>query len=256
MSNCYYYKIIKNNKYLLKNIKRTYILIMENSNNYHKILEQLKSIPLTKEIYFQFNKGFKKCSKNLKQQKTNYDIIDALKNVFLHYNQTVLILEEDAIFNYINLIQSVKEIDNFIINNDFDIINLGSLLYLGYPYKNNMYRTFFNPTAHGVIYNKDYQKIYIDEIDKIDYNDLWWHQIRFKNYCYDKTLFYQLFKESENSKNWHSLFGIDNMERKLIQWIGLDKEYQMNFFKINTFGKMLFYIIIYIFIYIYIHLHL
>ena len=249
--NCYYYKKIINKKFLLKEIKRTYILIMENSKNYQIILNQLQNLPLTKEIYFQFNKGFKKCHKNLKQQKTNFDIIDALKTVFIHNNKTpVLILEEDAIFDYINIIQSINEIDNFIKNNEYEIINLGSILYLGYPYKNNMYRTFFNPAAQGVIYNTSYQKTFLKEIEEIEYNDLWWHQIRFKNYCYDKTLFYQLFKESDNSKNWDNLFGIKNLERKLINWIGLDKEYKINFFRINTFGKMLFYILIYILIHI------
>ena len=84
-------------------IECTYVLLMENSKREEQILRQIEDAKVTSKVVIQYNKGYKKCEKNLKVNRPNYDLVHALKNVFKHaldrgYSR-IIVLEDDCQFD-------------------------------------------------------------------------------------------------------------------------------------------------------------
>ena len=84
---CYRHeKISTHNKYdsqiLFPNVDMTYVLIMIGSKHEERVRKQLDDYPFTRNIYLQWNYGFKNCSKHLTKQKTDSDLSDAYMIAF------------------------------------------------------------------------------------------------------------------------------------------------------------------------------
>jgi hypothetical protein len=81
----------------------TYVLIMEGSPREKHIREEVAKAGITSRVIYQYNKGYKKCRKNLRVQKTNYDLEHALKNAFRDALDRgyvrILVLEDDCEFD-------------------------------------------------------------------------------------------------------------------------------------------------------------
>ena len=79
-----------------------YVLTMENSKRKKKYMRQLKIFHPHSLVKIQTNKGFKKCKKTLREQKTPFDILDAYYNVFLDAKKNnydhILVFEDDFFF--------------------------------------------------------------------------------------------------------------------------------------------------------------
>jgi hypothetical protein len=211
-SNCYIFeKRQYNNGFLDSFVDATYILTMEDSNRKDNYEIQLKEFIPTKIVYIVYNKGYKKCNKELFKQTSNYDIIDANLNIMNHslknnYNN-ILILEDDFIFN-----KDIK--DNKIINeikylfynniNDTFYFNLGPFPILFYPSLNtNIYRGIHNPASQSIIYNKNIIfKITNDKNINNYYHIDQYLTKNYKNYFYKIPLSYQTIPETENKKYW------------------------------------------------------
>ena len=80
--NCYHFKTIKNKNGLYDSfVDMTYVLIMENSEREKHVYDQLEKFQPTKTVKVQYNKGYKKCKKQLCDNKANWDLFDAHYNV-------------------------------------------------------------------------------------------------------------------------------------------------------------------------------
>ena len=63
-NNCYRFERISQDKNLF-NVDATYILTMENSNRKKQFMEQINKFSIGKNIFIQYNKGYKKCKKKM-----------------------------------------------------------------------------------------------------------------------------------------------------------------------------------------------
>ena len=87
---CYRHeRISTHNKYdsqiIFPNVDMTYVLIMVGSKHEERVRKQLEDYPFTRNLYLQWNYGFRNCSKHLViNNNTKYDLSDAYMIAFSH----------------------------------------------------------------------------------------------------------------------------------------------------------------------------
>lgn len=232
---CYRYEIIStHNKYdnqiIFPNVDMTYVLIMFGSKHEKRVRKQLDNYPFTRNIYLQWNYGFKNCNKHLPKKDTVMDLSDAYKIAFSHAIQhnydRILILEDDFVVNGISNIDK-KNIYDFLEIYNPDVLTIGTVIlksYDKYYLNNNFLQIKDKMGTHAIIYNKNvfykiYLELYNERID-IDYitNKL------FKIYSYKLPLIIQSFPKTENRLNWY-FTPFQRLINDIFIWIlGLDNE--------------------------------
>lgn len=225
-SRCYRMDNITYNTGLLDNIiDAVYVLLMENSDRTENVYNQLNDYKLSKNTYIQINKGYKKCDKKLMKNQSNYDLVDSNYNIWLHANENnynnILILEDDFIFdNRIEDANVLKDLDDFINNNDFDIYSIGSHPFLFYPSLFTKHpRIIRSGCAHSIILTKNIRSILIDRYNNDNtfleksngHMDSIYHHGNYKYHIYYKPLCYQIFPETDNQNTWDE--GLDIFSR-------------------------------------------
>ena len=251
---CYNFKNLSFNSGLFDSfIDITYILIMENSKREKNMYKELNLFKPTSKVKIQYNKGFKKCKKNLYKQQTNWDLMDATYNVMLDAKnndyKNILILEEDFIVNNkeINKLKNITNIQNFIKNNKkVDIYLLGNFI----PSINITLNTHLKCShckipcggTQGYIATNIGIKKFINLYDSENYKllknmsnngDIDWmfNDNYFKTYYYNKPLIIQPLEETENlSTNNSNYKFINNLIYKL-------KLIYINLFGLNSKNK-------------------
>lgn len=232
---CYRHEIIStHNKYdsqiIFPNVDMTYVLIMVGSKYEERVRAQLNRYPFTRNIYLQWNYGFRHCRKHLAKQKTDSDLSDAYIIAFSHAIQhnyeRILILEDDFVVNGITDIDR-KNIYNFLDIYNPEILTLGSVILKSsdkYFLNNNFLQIYQKNGTHAMIYNKDtinklYIKLYNEKIDI----DIFTNKIC-KIYSYKLPLIVQVFPKTENRSNWN-LNKFQRLLSNFLLWIlGLDNE--------------------------------
>ena len=209
MSDCYYtksYTIDKGNYDGV--IECTYVLLMENSKREEQILRQIEDAKITSKVVIQYNRGYKKCEKNLRVNKPNYDLEDALKNVFKHaLNQgysRIIVLEDDCQFDErIRDPIVVNDLRTFLDRRDPQIYNLGTPISIPSPFDilfhERNQRLLYTTCTHAVIYNKKYMDNAIHRKFMLGHTDFEHNRI-WSKYTYTYPLAYQLFEDTENKK--------------------------------------------------------
>jgi hypothetical protein len=257
---CYRHeRISTHNKYdsqiIFPNVDMTYVLIMVGSKHEERVRAQLNKYPFTRNIYLQWNYGFKKCNKHLTKQKTDSDLSDAymiaFSDAFQHNYNRILILEDDFVVNVITNVDK-KNVYDFLEIYNPQILTLGSVITKSsdkYYLNNNFLQIYHKNGTHAMIYNKYiinklYKQLYnnILDIDKLTCNIT---NNTLKIYSYKLPLIIQLFPKTENRSNWHSnkfkqffsnfliwILGLDNEKRykktyKLIHDIHFEKNYKI-----------------------------
>ncbi len=209
-SKCYYYKYLKSEKGLLDNIvDAVFILLMENSPREKNVLAQLQKYKLHSNVIIQYNLGFKNCSKILKKQQSNFDLLDANFEVFeksqeLKYNN-ILVLEDDFIVTsnifktkYLN---SLKK----IVNKDyFNLISLGSIYLISTKYDKHIDNPLLLTGSHAIIYNQKYFNNFINKYYYYFTQADEFLQIKDK-YVTNIPLIVQPYPETENKSNWPTI---------------------------------------------------
>jgi hypothetical protein len=212
---CYNFKKLEYKKATFADsVDATYILHLEGNGRLPDILDQLNKYQPTKIVYIVFNKGYKKCKKNLLVQSTTYDLVDAFLQIFKDatnkkYNN-ILILEDDFMFDKkIKNKEVINDINNFIklkVNEEF-IYLLGTLPFLQIPYSTNHFKLLASLGTHACIYSKKAIDTILKKSDEKIYDWDAFTNSNFTRYLYKEPLCYQLFPETDNFKNWHDIFG-------------------------------------------------
>ena len=208
-SKCYRHKTLEFDSGLFDScIDMTYVLTMENSDRIQHFTKQLELHKPSSKVIVQYNSGFRNCSKTLKEQTAPYDITDSLRNIFVNALENgyerVLVFEDDFFMDKDKYTQ--KDIDSickYVTKHNPDVYTLGTLIHVSLPISKHP-RILFTGHAHAVIYNRKYMKSFITNAArfKIEHCDQFWHKITFKKAGYHKPICYQLFPDTENSKQW------------------------------------------------------
>lgn len=216
---------LKNGKNPIFNfVDDLYVLILENSPNEKIVREQLSKYNLCKNMYLQWNKGYK---------YNNYpDTTTDLKNAFLNIlkinknKKNVMILEEDFIIkSYIT--KYVNEIEDFIIENNPEMFLFGSILWETDKPDGNFVKVYKKLGVHSSLINN----IGINKIlnnDCYDIDTLTNKYIRKYSFC--KPLIIQVYNNTDNQNNWCKSIKIYGREKiatiyiKILQMIGLSNK--------------------------------
>jgi len=206
---CYNYEMIKNKETYFPIIDCCYVIIMENSKYEEQVKNQLKRYPLSKNIYLQWNRGFKKCEKVLPEQISTADLTDSyktvLRNAIRNDYKFIMILEEDFLVNKRVDDKGVRgDIEDFMKKRDPNILLLGSILWSTGDVDGNFVEVNLKSGTHAMIINKrTINNLFFkleNSKDIIDM-DLLTNKTREK-YAYRIPLIVQVFEYSENQKNW------------------------------------------------------
>lgn len=254
-------KIFKNTMFQ-PSVDATYIIHLEGNGRLPSIEKQLEQYQTTNLVYIVFNKGYKNCSKKLPFQLPAFDLVDTFLFIFQHANEqgfkNILILEDDFIFNKeIYHDNHLNNINNFLIKkqNENMMYYLGCLLWIQLPYNQHTCINLLSSGTHAVIYSfksREYmlKKKIIPIFDWDIYNNC---LTGIRRYVYNKPLCYQLFPETENSKNWPSLFGFDPV-KLYIKINNLHIQLENGYSNSYKYSKIVGYIILLIVIILFIHI--
>ena len=144
-----------------------YVLLMEGSDREAQVREHVAQAGITSKVIYQYNKGYKKCRKNLRKQSTNYDLEHALKNVFRDAlakgYKRIIVLEDDCEFDErIKNPEIINDVCSFLIHQNPKIYTLGSTIPVVNPLDvlthSRHHRLLLNFGSHCIIYNAEYMK--------------------------------------------------------------------------------------------------
>lgn len=211
----------------------TYVLLMENSPREKSILKTIQDAQLTQRVRIQYNKGFRKCTKELPEQKPNFDLCHALQNVFkdalANEYERIVVLEDDCLFDErIRDPEVVGDLTTFLRDRDPEVYNLGTMIFLTFPWAplfQKHHRLLFGSLTHAMIYNKKYMETVAQSIHmSTDFEPIF----HFSAFTYHKPLAYQLFTPTENSQEgWYGLWPI--MNYLIFERFHMDTCYQPGF---------------------------
>ncbi len=202
-------------------IDACYIIHLTGSNRLNNVLKQTYELPLCKNTMICHNRGYKKCKKTLKRNKSNIDLVDCnmyiFKDALRNGYQQICILEddfiyEDSLFNPHHQKQIVSYLNKEKCKNSDYIYSLGSLPYLQFFSYNSLYHTniFISTGTHATIYSKSAMNHLYKNRKNMDDIDAYLNMYYFyKRYGYSVPLITQTFPETENSKNWGEFMNLN-----------------------------------------------
>ena len=255
---CYSFKKIKYNTGLLDDaVDATYIIHLEGNGRYDRVMKQLESYHPTKEVYIVFNKGYKKCKKDHHIKLPAHDLVDAFLQVFKHAkNQNydnILILEDDFVFTEkIKKTSTQQDICTFLNNNkdkDYQYF-LGCLPLLQLPctLDSKHYINIGSLGTHAVIYTKKNREILLNVNQKVITDWDYYSFTHSRRYMYYEPVCYQLFPDTDNSKNWHKdnyiLHILAVLTKKGFNFIKLDTQIEPGYTIFYIFSKVFAFIIL------------
>lgn len=232
MVDCYTFKeqVLKSPGNFDSSIDCTYVLIMEGSPRETQIREQVTVAGITSRVVYQYNKGYKKCHKNLRVQKTNYDLEHALKNAFRDAldkgYERILVLEDDCEFDdRIKNPVIIKDVCGFLASKNPDVYTLGAVIPVVNPLTfSNHQRLLYNGGSHAIIYNNTYMEWLIDNDCMLGHVDLETNR-HWSKFTYKLPLAYQKVVPTENTKEgWRGSYHVLNT--LVYNPAGIDKNVQ------------------------------
>lgn len=236
-SKCYYFNTQKYNTGLFDScIDMAYVLTMVNSLRLPKLNKELSEHKPSTTIVFQYNQGFRKCKKKLKHHKSNYDLTDAYRNVFLNalvrgYSR-ILVMEDDFFMRDYK-IDDIERICEFIKKNNPHAYNLGASMCQSniFDTLNDQiyhYKCDFSTATHAVIYNESFMKDFVIAASKgqIKQCDRLWNDKKYNTYTYYKPIAFQLIPETENMETWYNNKFNATVDKSLIKMLKLDTNHE------------------------------
>ena len=183
----------------------TYILVMEDSDREKHIRKEVANSGITSRVVYQYNKGYKKCAKNLRVHKPNYDLEHALKNAFRDAldkgYERILVLEDDCEFD--ERIKNPLIIDDlcvFLKNRNPDVYTLGSFMPIINPLSfSNHQRLLLHFGSHAIVYNRKYMEWLVMNDCMLGHVDFETNR-HWSKFTYKLPLAYQKVVPTENTR--------------------------------------------------------
>lgn len=258
---CYRYQQINYKEGLLDNIiDATYVIHLKGNGRYEALMNGLNNYYPSSKVYVLFNKGFKKCKKDLPVQNSAYDLVHANLEIFKHANsmgyQNILILEDDFIFSdLIKKRKTIKNLERFfsLHSGESFVYYLGTAPLILIPYDENNYYAYLTTGNHACIYTPKVRKDILD--DKKNIGD-WEVYIKLNNnkYTYFTPLCFQTFPLTENQTNWPSFCGLTYIYIKILKAFGMDKYVEPGHSIFNCVAKSWVYSLIFIIVVLVVYL--
>lgn len=195
-------------------VAATYILHLEGNGRWPHIEQQLRDIHPTRTLHILFNKGYKRCQKELQEQSSKNDLTDAVMTIFQDAlrrgYETILLLEDDFIFGpTVAEKRSVESVEKFLskrAGKDY-IYQLGSLPFFRVPINDDT-TIGVGGTSHANIYSAAAMRRLVDAYKAgelqghIDFYHIK-HATKNGNfYIHGKPLIYQTLPMTENRGSW------------------------------------------------------
>ena len=223
-------KIYYTDGFLKDSVDATYVIHLENNGRLEHVYRQLSEYHPTDTVYILHNKGYKKCHKELEEQKPCYDLIDSFLTIFRDAKQknynNILVLEDDFFFNHeivkkettesINAFLSSKQTESFIYY-------LGCVPYLTVPSTGDHKRILLSTATHACIYSKEMREICLS-VKSPTHDWDYYTNMNYKRYMYRNPLCFQVFEETENYKNWYHGYGVTSLLKAFLKYNGMDKK--------------------------------
>jgi len=225
-SPCYSLKEYHFDDPIFNHIDATYIIHLEGNGRYEAIEKQLQTYHPTKLVYLVFNKGFKKCEKEKRIDKSPLDLCDAFFTIFKDANEkkyeNILVLEDDFTFDEKILDKThANSIETFLKEKQGNLFAyyLGALPFLQMSLNTEHNRVFFSGGTHACIYPRIFIKHIVEKVKQETVMD-WDIYMNFEHtrYKYHTPLCYQLFPQTENQKYW----GCENPIFHYVSKIGIE----------------------------------
>ena len=221
----------------------TYVLIMEGSDREKHIREEILKAGITSRVVYQYNKGYNKCHKNLRVQKTNYDLEHALKNAFRDAldkgYERILVLEDDCEFDdRIKNPMIIDDVCRFLTSENPHVYTLGSFLPVVNPLTfSNHQRLLYNGGSHAIIYNNTYMEWLIDNDCMLGHVDFETNR-HWSKFTYKLPLAYQRVVPTENTKEgWGGYYEV--LDFLMFKPMGIDRDVQPGYDLIKKWSDIL-----------------
>lgn len=254
-SSCYHFQTRYYEKGFLDNsVDATYIIHLEGNGRYEHIQNQLSTYHPTKHVHILINKGFKKCHKNIPDQVSTYDLVDAFLHIFEHANDNgydnILVLEDDFIFDTsIHNSRICSDISTFL--NDYKhtsiVYYLGCLPFIRTGSFSTHNRILLSAGTQSCIYSKKTREYALME-DRAAITD-WDIYLNscphlFSRYGYYRPLCNQLHIDTENSDNWWNPLGLADFVKKIKKLFKMDTQLEPGHQFFYMFSLFIFWLIL------------
>ena len=257
--NCYRFQQENYNQgFLDGGISATYIIHLEGNGRLAHVKSQLARYHPSKIVYILFNKGYKECAKNLRDNVPPVDLVDAYRTVMEHaeaqHYQNILVLEDDFIFDE-KILEEGEHTGRILTflkeHSDTSFTySLGCLPILQVPTPSYYTRqTLLNCGTHSVIYTEKCRKQVLRDFQeqrpfflKEDWDIYTNH--RFVQYMYYIPLCYQLFKDTENQRHWIYIPGITELALFYFKRLNMDVQPEPGFSIMYYLSFWLFFVMV------------
>lgn len=220
---CYHVDTLTFQKGLLDNgIDAVYILLLKGSDRTAKAYSQIHAYKLSKKYHVIVNSGYKKCNKQLCDQKSFYDLMDANVYAMKHADkmgyENVMILEDDYVFDdRIRDPVVISDLVGFWKNRLFHLYSLGSVNWIQTDIFTKHPKIINSGSTHSMVFSKMGRSQILREFRRDPCmksppnlfngfmgHDWWYNFVVVHKYVYYKPLCYQTFPLTENREVWNT----------------------------------------------------
>ena len=230
----------------LFNVDAAYVIHLEGNGRLKHLKKQIGLHALAPVVHLVFNKGMEDPKKQLPRQTPAHDIVHAYHYVFQECEtngyENVLILEDDFTFRPDISKQDVAVVNAFLAKerkNKF-VYHLGCIPAFMAPVDFQGNYLVVGSSTHASVYSKALRKQTLSYTGVINDWD-WYLTFAAPRYAFKKPLIYQLYPETENSKQWMSLFGLTYFVKIWIRILKLDVQPEPGYSICYMVAKSLFY---------------
>ena len=231
----------------LFNVDAAYVIHLEGNGRLKALKKQLEMHALAPVVHIVFNKGMDDPKKQLPRQTPAHDIVDAYRYVFKECETNgygnVLILEDDFTFRPDLSKQDAAVVNTFLTKerkNKF-VYHLGCIPAFMAPVDLQGNYLIIGSSTHASVYSQALRQQTLRYTGVINDWD-WYLTFAAPRYAFTKPLIYQLYPETENSKQWMSLFGLTYFVKIWIRILKLDVQPEPGYSICYMVAKSMFYL--------------
>ena len=215
----------------LFDVDAAYVIHLENNGRLPQLTRELEATHPANRVHILFNPGYK--GKQLPAPTPAHDLVHAYKHVFQDARDKgydrVLVLEDDFMFREDLQKADAEKVNAYLVANSGRrmLYQLGCIPGIMLPVGGGTYLTVACGT-HACVYTRKLRDFVLQHTGLIRDWD-WFMSFHTLRYAYASPLCYQLYPETENSKNWMPLLGYTYVLKLAIRVFRLDTQAEPGF---------------------------